>query len=273
MTTILDSILAAKRDELARAKSVEDLAALERAVEAQQDYRPRGFHAALRRGSAVQLIAEVKRSSPSAGTIRSDVDPVAIAMAYQDAGAACISVLTDQPYFGGSLEDLRAVRQAVRIPVLRKDFIIERYQLLQARLAHADAVLLIAECLSPKTLRELHQQAIDLGLDTLIELYDIEHVPSVIASGGTLVGVNNRDLRTFTVDLHHTIRVGQQLPADCTLVGESGIRTAADVAMLGQHGVKAVLVGESLMRQPDLRAAAATLTGHPSRTPRTTSNT
>ncbi|MEM9587383.1 MAG: indole-3-glycerol phosphate synthase TrpC [Planctomycetota bacterium] len=226
----------------------------------------RDFHAALARGTRVQLIAEVKRASPSAGLIRDDFDPPTIAKAYQAGGAACISVLTDQPFFQGSLEFLRQVRAAVDLPILRKDFIVDRYQLLQARQAGADCVLLIAECLTARELKTLHDQATDLGLQTLIELFDPSNLDAVLETGTKLVGVNNRDLHTFQTDLEHTIRLRDSIPHDRLVVGESGIRTHADVLHLGRHGVKAILVGESLMRQSDIKQATETLlgTGNPS---------
>ncbi len=217
------------------------------------------FHGALAAGDRVQLIAEVKRASPSAGLIREDFDPVAIAQAYVAGGAACLSVLTDEPFFQGSLDYLRAIREQVQIPLLRKDFIVDEYQLLQAREAGADCVLLIAECLPASELKRLHDQATQLGMQTLVELYDIENLEAVLATGTRLVGVNNRDLRTFKTDLGHTLTVGEGVPKDRLLVGESGIHTPADVEFLRQGGVKAVLVGESLMRQPNITEAVKTL--------------
>lgn len=221
----------------------------------------RDFHAALAAGDQVQLIAEVKKASPSAGLIREDFDPAAIARAYRDGGAACISVLTDEPFFQGSPEYLKEVRAAVDLPVLRKDFIIDRYQLLQARAWGADCVLLIAECLSPDQLRRLHDDASELGLQTLIELFDPENLSAVLATGTRLVGVNNRDLKTFETSLSHTLDLRPAIPDDRLLVGESGIRTHEDVLMLGRGGVKAVLVGESLMRQNDVTLATRQLLG------------
>jgi indole-3-glycerol phosphate synthase len=193
--------------------------------------------------------------------IRADFDPVEIARCYQEAGAACISVLTDEPYFQGSLDYLRRVRRAVDVPLLRKDFIIDHYQLLQARAAGADCVLLIAECLAPAELLRLTEQAWELGLQVLIELFEASNLEAVLATGTNLVGVNNRDLRTFETSLEHTLRLRPQIPDDRLVVGESGIRTHEDVVRLGQGGVKAVLVGESLMRQSDIVAATKKLLG------------
>ncbi|QDS89289.1 Indole-3-glycerol phosphate synthase [Rosistilla ulvae] len=259
MSTILDTIIAKKHEELAAAKRVRPIEQLEALAAAAA--APLDFHAALAATDEVRLIAEVKKASPSAGIIREDFDPVAIATTYANSGAACISVLTDESFFQGNLEFLRQIRAAVQIPLLRKDFIIDRYQLLEARAAGADCVLLIAECLSAEQLITLHRQAGELGLQTLIEFYDDENLPAVLATEGRLIGVNNRDLRTFHTDLGHTIRMRSQIPADRLLVGESGIRTNEDVKSLGAAGVKAILVGESLMRQSDIGQAVRTLLG------------
>jgi indole-3-glycerol phosphate synthase len=201
----------------------------------------------------------VKRASPSAGLIRDDFAPVAIAEAYARGGAACISVLTDEPFFQGSLDYLRAIRKAVELPLLRKDFIVDRYQLLQARHAGADCVLLIAECLTAGELSQLHDQATELGMQTLIELYEPQNLDAVLSTGTKLVGINNRDLRTFETDLQHTLDLCANIPSDRLVVGESGIRTHADLVRLQAGGVKAVLVGESLMRQDDITAALRSL--------------
>lgn len=259
MSTILDKIVATTRLTILSDKAN---VPPQRLAEVIADAPPtRDFYAALAEGEKVRLIAEVKKASPSAGLIRRDFDPVAIAKAYESSGAACISVLTDEPFFQGNLEYLRAIRQSVDLPLLRKDFIIDSYQLLQARAAGADCVLLIAECLSADELKRLHDEASELGLQTLIELYDVENLDAVLATGTRLVGVNNRDLRTFKVDLQHTLRLRQQIPQDRLVVGESGITTTDDVRLLGAGGVKAILVGESLMRQPDIGAAVRDLIG------------
>ena len=221
----------------------------------------RDFFAPLAAGGPIKLIAEVKRASPSAGVIRSDFDPVAIARIYEAHGAACVSVLTDEPYFQGRLEYLTAIRAAVGLPVLRKDFILDTYQLVEARLAGADAVLLIAECLDDCNLRELFNEACELGMTPLVELYDPANLPRVLEAGATLIGVNNRNLHTFEVDLEHTIRMCERIPDHCVLVGESGIKTHADVKRLEAAGVDAILVGESLTREPDIGAAVDRLLG------------
>jgi indole-3-glycerol phosphate synthase len=261
MPTILDQIVATKREEIARAKSA---VPIERLRDQLADAPPvRGFFAALVRPAGpagpIRLIAEVKKASPSQGIIRADFDPVAIARTYQAAGATCLSVLTDEHYFQGSLDYLRQIRSAVGIPILRKDFILDTYQLVEARAAGADAVLLIAECLDDCNLRKLHNEALDLGLTPLVEFYEPSNLPRVLAAGATLIGVNNRDLRTFKVDLDHTIRLRSQVPADCLLVAESGIHTRADVLRLQEAGIDAMLVGESLMRQADIAAAVRRL--------------
>ena len=172
----------------------------------------RDFLAALSAGPPIRLIAEVKKASPSKGVIRADFDPVEIARIYQRHGAACLSVLTDQPYFQGSLEHLRQVRAAVDLPVLRKDFIIDPYQVIEARAAGADAVLLIAECLDDDLLERLHEAIVDLGMTPLVELYEPANLARVLRIGARLVGVNNRDLRTFQTDLEHTLRLRRQIP-------------------------------------------------------------
>ena len=258
--TILDKILARTRLTIEADRAARPDSELEALV---SDLPPSlDFHGALAAGPSVQLIAEVKRASPSAGLIREDFDPVAIATCYAEAGAACISVLTDEPFFQGSLTFLQQIRQAVQLPLLRKDFIVDRYQLLQARAAGADCVLLIAECLPADQLKSLHQQATELGMQTLIELFEPENLEAVLQSGTRLVGVNNRDLRTFETSLEHTLNLRPLIPKDCLVVGESGIRNHDDLLLLGRGGVKAVLVGESLMRQPDIGEATRRLLGH-----------
>ena len=257
--TILDKILVKTRQTIAADRSRTPAAELEAAV---RDLPAcRDFHGALATGETVQLIAEVKRASPSAGLIRDDFDPVAIARCYAESGAACISVLTDEPFFQGSLDFLRRVRQAVDLPLLRKDFIVDPYQILQARAAGADCVLLIAECLSAEKLKTLHEHALELGMQTLIELFEPGNLPAVLATGTPLVGVNNRNLHTFETSLDHTLQLRPEIPADRLVVGESGIRCHADVQLLGAGGVKAILVGESLMRQSDIGLATRRLLG------------
>jgi len=259
VTTILDSILARKQAEVAAAKE----RVPERVLAARIADAPlvRDFAAALRAATGVALIAEIKKSSPSAGILREDFDPVEIAKTYESHGAACISVLTDQSFFQGKLSDLTDVRCAVGVPVLRKDFLIDRYQVLEARAAGADCVLLIAECLDDVRLRELHSFAADLGMESLIELYAPENLDRVLQFGPRLVGVNNRNLRTFVTDLDHSLSLLDRIPDGMLFVSESGIRTRADVERLQTAGVDAILVGESLMRSPDVGRAVDELLG------------
>jgi indole-3-glycerol phosphate synthase len=259
MTDILERIVASKRREVAAAKAAVSEAELERRGAAAPS--PRDFRAALEQGDGVQVIAEVKKASPSAGVLRPDFDPVAIAQVYDRHGAACLSVLTDEPFFQGRLAYLTAIRAAVSRPLLRKDFILERYQLLEARAAGADAVLLIAEILDGDALPRLLRQAAELGLQALVELYDRANLPRVLDSGARLIGVNNRDLRTFVTRLEHTLELAEGLPAGVCLVSESGIRTRADVERLQAAGVRAVLVGETLMRAADVGAKLDELRG------------
>jgi indole-3-glycerol phosphate synthase len=249
VSNILDKIVAAKRTEVESARARLPEAELEQRLA----YAPpvRDFRAALERPGEVRVIAEIKKASPSAGVLRADFDPVTAAAVYERHGAAALSVLTDEPFFQGHLSYLTAVRQAVAPPVLRKDFLIDRYQLLEARAAGADAVLLIAEILPGEALPRLLREAERLGMQALVELYDPENLPRVLDSGAGVVGVNNRDLRTFTTRLEHTLELAARVPADRCLVSESGVRTRQDVLRLQAAGVKAVLVGETLMRAAD----------------------
>lgn len=259
MKTILDDIVAVKRDEIADAKERVPAAELERQI---ADMPPaRDFRAALVKGFAVEVIAEVKKASPSAGVIRADFDPVAIARTYAENRAACISVLTDEPHFQGSLRYLEMIREAVEIPLLRKDFILDRYQLLEARAAGADCVLLIAEILPGGQLDYLYKLTRELGMQALIELYDADNLGRVLDTGTALIGVNNRDLRTFQVRLEHTLDLAARMPSTVCLVSESGIRDRADVERLRAGGVRAVLVGETLMRAGDIGAHLRALRG------------
>src|SRR5438552_9814335 len=202
MSTILDKIVASKRQEIEASRA--HLPERDLARRLSQAPPVRDFRAALERPEGIQIIAEVKKASPSAGVLRADFDAVAIAQTYAHHGAACISVLTDAPYFQGHLSYLSAIRAAVTLPLLRKDFILDRYQLLEARLAGADAVLLIAEILNPAQLSRLVSDAAKLGMQALVELYDGDNLPAVRASGALMIGVNNRDLRTFVTRLEHT---------------------------------------------------------------------
>jgi indole-3-glycerol phosphate synthase len=209
------------------------------------------FHAALAAADRVNIIAECKRRSPSKGVLRADYDPVAIARGYADAGAAAISVLTEPTFFDGSLTHLAAVRAAVDVPLLRKDFIVSEYQLHEARAAGADAVLLIVAALSASALKALHDRAAELGLDVLVEVHDAEELSRAIDAGARIIGVNNRNLRTLTVDIHASETVSARMPAGVVAVSESGLRTAADLARLKELGYHAFLIGERFMTAAD----------------------
>jgi indole-3-glycerol phosphate synthase len=259
MMSILDEIVASKLREIAAAKQRIPLADLE--DQAASAPPVRSFRAALAGPGPIQLIAEVKKASPSAQVIRADFDPVAVARTYQEHGATCLSILTDAPYFQGHLSDLAQVRASVAIPTLRKDFVIDEYQVVEARSAGADAILLIAEILDDKALVALRQRAAGLGMSTLVEFHDPANLGRVVDSGADLVGINNRDLKTFDTDIEHTLRLRDRIPPGVVLVSESGIRTRADVERLEAAGVSAILVGESLMRQPDIGLAVDRLLG------------
>ncbi len=259
--TVLDEILATKRDEIAAAKQRIAPADLALRAEAGSD-PPRGFRAALASGARPRVVAEVKRRSPSRGEIRPGFDPLACAKAYADAEAAALSVLTDETYFGGHLDYLGAIRRAVSLPLLRKDFLVDPYQVDEARVAGADAVLLIARALDPARLRALRERATALGLDALVEVHDDAEVDAALEAGADLVGINNRDLATFTTDLAIAERLAPRLAAaGVVVVAESGIFTYDDVQRLEAAGAHAVLVGEALMREPDVGRALLRLRG------------
>lgn len=259
MADILEKIVATKRREVEDAIRLRPLRDLMK--RADQSPPARDFIAPLRSAPPIRLIAELKRASPSKGIIREDFDPVAIATAYVEAGASCLSVLTDKDYFQGSLDYLTAIRAKVDLPLLRKDFVIHPYQIFEARVAGADAVLLIAECLTRQELRGLYQLIRELGMRALVEFYERSNLDNVLNTGAELIGVNNRNLKTFAVDLQHTVRLRREIPPDKIVVGESGIYTAADAKLLQDSGVQAMLVGESLMRQADIGQAVHALIG------------
>lgn len=263
MANLLDTIVAHKQQEIAALPSG-PVSAEELRRRLQQRGR-RDFFGALqrpRRGGPVALIAEVKKASPSAGVLRPDFDPVAIARAYEAAGADCLSVLTDERFFQGRLEYLRQIRAAVSLPLLRKDFILDERQIAEAVEWGADAILLIAAILDDARLRRLHELACAAGLAALVEVHDEPELDRALALGAPLMGVNNRDLTSFTVDLATTERLAAKLGKHaCLLVAESGIHTRADVERLARCGARAILVGESLMRAPSLTAKVAELLG------------
>jgi indole-3-glycerol phosphate synthase len=253
--SILEKILDVKRTEVAAAKAVRSLAQLDAAVRSVG--APRGLEAALVRpaGQPVRVLAEIKRASPSAGPIRPGVDPAVIAEEYEAAGAAAISVLTDKQFFDGDLAFLARCRERVRVPLLRKDFVIDAYQIAEARVAGADAVLLIVAALDLPQLGELLAAAKHYQLDALVEVHDRLEAEAAVAVGARLIGVNHRDLKTFTMDMTLTAAIAPIVPPGTVLVGESGIRTAEDVRKLAAAGAHAVLVGEQLMRAPSPGAA------------------
>jgi indole-3-glycerol phosphate synthase len=259
LPSILDSILARKRREVAEARSRRPEAELERRLGDAPP--PRDFFAAVADGPPVRLIAEFKRRSPSAGEIRPGATVEEVVEDYRSAGAAALSILTDGEGFGGSLEDLEAARAASTLPILRKEFVIDRLQVLEARAAGADAVLLIAECLDDCRLASLYREILDLGMTPLVELHDAANLPRVLALGATLVGVNNRDLRTMTTRIEHVLELADHVPDEVVLVAESGIRGRADVERLEAAGIGAMLVGESLLKAPSPGRAAAALLG------------
>lgn len=259
MPTILDKITAVKRDEIAAAKSARPQSEVERRAAAAPP--PRDFFGTLAAEGPIRLIAEVKKASPSKGVIRADFDPVAIAKIYEEHGASCVSVLTDEQFFQGRLDFMTAVKQAVSLPVLRKDFILDPYQVYEARAAGADAVLLIAECLDDCGLRSLHNLILELGMTPLVEFYEPTNLARVVEAGATLIGVNNRNLHTFEVDLGHSMRMHEQVPSESVFVSESGISGRAEALRLEAAGIEAMLVGESLMHKPDIGAAVDELLG------------
>jgi len=257
MPTILDEIVVAKRAEIAALKASVNVEQLHQSALAAPPARD--FFGAIAGQQRISLIAEVKKASPSAGIIREDFHPVTIATTYQQSGAACISVLTDAQYFQGDIEYLREVRAAVSIPVLMKDFVLDKTQVWAGRAAGADAVLLIAECLDDCSLRSLHNEIVDLGMTPLVEFYEPANLPRVVEAGAALIGVNNRNLHTFETDLQHSMQMASRIPSDALLVSESGIRTAADVKALQDAGAAAILVGEQLMRSDDIGLAVTEL--------------
>lgn len=253
---ILDQIVADKRVEVARRKAACTLADLQAQI-AGVDPRP-DFVAALR-GVPVGLIAEIKRRSPSAGVIRDPFDPVSIAQSYQANGASAVSCLMDNSYFGGGEEDFGAVRSAIDLPMLYKEFVIDTWQIAHAKVMGASAVLLIVGALSDNELALFIKEAGEVGLQALVEVHDRDEMLRAVDAGSELIGINNRDLKTFVTTLDTTVDLAALAPAACTLVSESGIRTADDVRKLRQAGAHAILVGESLLREPDPGAAAAAL--------------
>jgi indole-3-glycerol phosphate synthase len=258
MSDILDRIAAYKREDVAVRKAARPAVATDAASP------PRGFRAALERAHApgrLALIAEIKKASPSKGLIRADFDPPALARAYEAGGAACLSVLTDAPSFQGADSFLTAAREAVSLPCIRKDFLVDPWQVAESRALGADAILVILAMVDDALAADLMSEARRLGMDALVEVHDEAEMARAGALGADLVGVNNRDLRTFTVDLAITEKLAANAPVGALLVTESGLFSAADAARLERSGAKAMLVGESLMRQDDVASATRALLG------------
>ena len=246
----LDEIVAYKRAEVAELKKRKPLAQVERALKGRPPVRD--FAAAIRRPGRLSLIAEIKRASPSAGALRPDADVLEIAEAYAEAGVQAISVLTDAKFFSGSLQDLMQVQEKVKVPVLRKDFLVEEYQVVEGLAAGADAVLLIAAILPKPILKRLLGLAEDFSLTPLVEVHAEKELNEALEADAKVIGINNRDLGTFTVDLKTTERLARQVPPDRIRVSESGIHSRGDVELVQSQGVDAILVGEELMGSPDI---------------------
>ncbi len=258
--TVLDKILAAKRAEIARAKRGMPQAEVERLAASRRESR--GFAAALDR-PGVRIVAEIKRASPSLGDIRADLDPAATARAYAAGGATALSVLTEPAFFKGSSGDLLAARSACDLPVLRKDFIVDPYQVYETAALGADALLLIVRILDDALLRDLHELARSLGLDVLTEIFDERDAARAIALGAKLVGINNRDLAHFKTDLTRAARLAALLPPATTVLALSGVHSDADIRVSFESGIRRFLIGEALVRQPDPAATLRAWTSIP----------
>ena len=263
MSDVLTKICADKREHIARRKSEVPLAALT-ALAAEQG-PPRGFARTLERSvkaTGAGLIAEIKKASPSKGLIRADFDPASLALAYEVGGAACLSVLTDTPYFQGQDSHLNEARTEVNLPVLRKDFMLDPYQIVEARALGADCVLLIMAALEDGEARDLEAAAVELDMDVLIEVHNAPELDRALALRGNLIGINNRDLTTLDVDLGTTETLAPRVPDGHMVVSESGLYGRDDLARMGRVGVRCFLIGESLMRQADVAAATRALLAH-----------
>lgn len=261
MANKLDEICANKRIEVADRKTRHSLADLDRLAAAQSP--PRGFRAALdaKAAKGFGLIAEIKKASPSKGLIRPDFQPAAHAMSYEAGGAACLSVLTDAPYFQGHEDYLVAARAACSLPVLRKDFMVDPWQVAEARAIGADAVLIIVAALDDAQMQDIEAAALERGMDVLVETHDANELDRALLLKSRLIGVNNRNLKDFTVDFARTYELVGRAPDDCTFVAESGLSSHADLAAMADHGVRCFLVGESLMRIANVEQATRDLLG------------
>ena len=261
MTDILNRILETKRADVAARKATIAMSELDARIAAQS--APRGFRAALDRRAqhGAALIAEIKKASPSKGLIREDFAPPAHAAAYAAGGATCLAVLTDEAWFQGSDAYLTAARAACDLPVLRKDFMVDPWQVPESRGIGADAILLIMAALDDTLLAEIEASAIECGMDVLVEVHSHDEMERAMKLKSRLIGVNNRDLRTFTVDFARTYELVSKAPKDCTFVAESGLTTRADLDAMAEHGIRCFLIGEALMRQSDVEAATRSLIG------------
>jgi indole-3-glycerol phosphate synthase len=257
--TMLDRILETKRAEVAARKATTSLSDIDAGIARMS--APRGFRAALDAKSGYALVAEVKKASPSKGLIRADFDPPVHARAYEAGGAACLSVLTDEKWFQGADAYLSAARDAVSIPVLRKDFMVDPWQATEARAIGADAILIIVAALDDIQMAEIEASALECGMDVLVEIHDAHELERALKLKSRLIGVNNRDLRDFTVDFQRTYDLVDKAPRDCTFVAESGLTTRADLDAMAERGIRCFLIGEALMRQADVEAATRALVG------------